>query len=246
MNTGSGSAISAIQRIQGRIEEIQSGLGRRAPEGAGFERAVAHAGGQVASALQDPADGAAPPAGLGPQGALPPGFGAGQARAGLAGLMNRATRAVDVTTPPPGVDPADLGAAPAPAGGSAAYKQLIAGAAERHGLDPALLRAVVAAESGGNPTATSPVGAMGLMQLMPGTAKDLGVSNAYDPAQNVEGGAKYLSRLTGKYGLEHGVAAYNAGPGAVEKYGGVPPYRETRGYVERVMKLYGQFSEDAK
>jgi soluble lytic murein transglycosylase-like protein len=130
-------------------------------------------------------------------------------------------------------------------GGTAAYRDLIAGAADRHGVDPALVRAVMAAESGGNPQARSPVGAMGLMQLMPGTAKDLGVANAYDPAQNVEGGTKYLARLTEKFGVERGVAAYNAGPGAVEKYGGVPPYRETRGYVDRVMKLYNQFNEEA-
>ena len=121
------------------------------------------------------------------------------------------------------------------------YGTAIAEAAQHHQVDPALVRAVMTAESGGNPQATSPVGAMGLMQLMPGTAKALGVQNAYDPRENLEGGAKYLSELTAKYGLEKGVAAYNAGPGAVEKHGGVPPYPETQHYVKKVLSLYNEF-----
>ena len=129
-------------------------------------------------------------------------------------------------------------------GGTAAFKDLIADAAARHDVDAALVRAVMAAESGGNPEARSPVGAIGLMQLMPGTAKDLGVADPADPAQNIEGGTRYLAELTKRFGVEHGVAAYNAGPGAVEKYGGVPPYRETQAYVGRVMRLYGAFSEE--
>lgn len=121
------------------------------------------------------------------------------------------------------------------------YGPAIAEAAGHHQVDPQLVRAVMTAESGGNPQATSPVGAMGLMQLMPGTAQSLGVKNAYDPQQNLEGGAKYLAELTGKYGLEKGVAAYNAGPGAVEKHGGVPPYPETQHYVKKVLSLYNEF-----
>jgi soluble lytic murein transglycosylase-like protein len=104
-------------------------------------------------------------------------------------------------------------------------------------VDPDLVSAVMKAESNGNPQARSPVGAIGLMQLMPGTAQSLGVDPT-DPVQNIEGGAKYLGELTHKYGLRDGVAAYNAGPGAVERFGGVPPYKETQAYVQRVLSLY--------
>jgi soluble lytic murein transglycosylase-like protein len=117
------------------------------------------------------------------------------------------------------------------------YGSAIAQSAARHGVDADLVKAVMTAESGGNPAARSPVGAIGLMQLMPGTAKSLGV-DPRDPAQNIEGGAKYLGELTRRYGLTQGVAAYNAGPGAVEKHGGVPPYKETQAYVKRVLSLY--------
>lgn len=132
----------------------------------------------------------------------------------------------------------------APQGASAVpgpYGAAIAQAAGAHQVDPQLVRAVMTAESGGNPQAKSPVGAIGLMQLMPGTAKSLGVADPFDPKQNLEGGAKYLSELTTKYGLEKGVAAYNAGPGAVEKYDGVPPYPETQHYVKKVLSLYNEF-----
>jgi soluble lytic murein transglycosylase-like protein len=130
------------------------------------------------------------------------------------------------------------------AGGSAPFSPLIAAAAARHHVDPALVQAVVSAESGGDPQATSPAGAMGLMQLMPGTARSLGVSDPYDPSQNVEAGTRYLADLTRRFGLEKGIAAYNAGPGAVARHDGVPPYRETKAYVQKVLRLYGQFSEE--
>jgi soluble lytic murein transglycosylase-like protein len=141
-------------------------------------------------------------------------------------------------------DVASLGPRTAQTGGSAPYRELIQQAAARHGVDPALVRAVVSTESGGNPSATSPAGAMGLMQLMPGTARSLGVSNAYDPKENIEGGTKYLASLTQKFGLEKGLAAYNAGPGTVSRFGGIPPYRETQNYVSQVLKRYNQFSEE--
>jgi len=112
--------------------------------------------------------------------------------------------------------------------------------ARRHDLEPGLLRAVVMAESGGNPRARSPVGALGLMQLMPDTARSLGVKNPLERAENLEGGARYLSGLVERFGLKQGIAAYNAGPGAVERYGGVPPYPETQAYVKRVLTLYEQ------
>jgi soluble lytic murein transglycosylase-like protein len=110
-------------------------------------------------------------------------------------------------------------------------------AADRYGLPRELVRSVMAAESGFQPLAVSPKGAIGLMQLMPGTAQALG-ANPYDPAQNVDAGARYLRDLLAKYnyGLRHALAAYNAGPGAVDKYNGVPPYRETINYIGRIEK----------
>ena len=109
------------------------------------------------------------------------------------------------------------------------------------GLSPQLVQAVVQAESGYNVRALSSKGAMGLMQLMPGTAELLGVTNAWDPQQNVRGGTAYLKQQLDKFGsVRLAVAAYHAGPKAVEKYGGVPPYPDTEEYVERVLSLYQQ------
>jgi len=116
----------------------------------------------------------------------------------------------------------------------------IADAARRHELDPALLTAVVGQESGFRQRAISGAGAMGLMQLMPETARELGVRDPFDPAQNLNGGAKYLRGLIDRYHgrLDFALAAYNAGPGAVDRYGGVPPYRETQTYVANILASY--------
>ena len=112
--------------------------------------------------------------------------------------------------------------------------------AKQAGLDPRLVRAVVQVESGYNSRALSNKGAMGLMQLMPGTARQFSVSDAYDPDQNLRAGTSYLRSLLDSFQgrLEHALAGYNAGPGAVAKYRGVPPYRETKDYLERVLGLY--------
>ncbi|MCK9328171.1 MAG: lytic transglycosylase domain-containing protein [Bacteroidales bacterium] len=111
----------------------------------------------------------------------------------------------------------------------------IASAAEREGIPAALLSALVDAESSGNPNAMSPAGAIGLTQLMPGTAEGLGV-DPYDPEQNLAGGARYLKQMYDKYGdWGLALAAYNAGPGAIDQYGGIPPYQETRNYVAKVL-----------
>jgi soluble lytic murein transglycosylase-like protein len=123
-----------------------------------------------------------------------------------------------------------------------AYDDLIVEHAHLNNVRPSLVRAVVQVESGFNPMAYSPKGAMGLMQLMPATAREFGVRNAFDPEQNVRGGVAYLRQLLDRYdGNEQlALAAYNAGPGAVDKHGqAIPPYRETRNYVTKVNGIAG-------
>jgi soluble lytic murein transglycosylase-like protein len=118
--------------------------------------------------------------------------------------------------------------------------EFIMPAAERYGLEPRLVAAVIMVESSGDPKAVSRKGARGLMQLMPHTAKQLGVGDVYDPAQNVEGGVRYLKDLLDQHeqNLSLALAAYNAGPSAVARHGGIPPYPETEKYVKRVLELY--------
>jgi len=131
---------------------------------------------------------------------------------------------------------------PRPANASR-FDSIVQEHASRQALRPELVRAVIQVESGYNPRATSPKGAMGLMQLMPGTARDLGVRDPYDPEENIRGGTKYLRQLLDKYrGNEDlALAAYNAGPGAVDKHGEkVPPYRETKDYVRKVGSAAGK------
>ena len=110
-------------------------------------------------------------------------------------------------------------------------------------VEPELVKAVIWAESAFNPKATSPSGAQGLMQLIPSTARLVGVEDAYDAEQNINGGSRYLGMNLRRFNGDRrlAVAAYNAGPGAVEKFGGIPPYSETRNYVDRVMTLYNHF-----
>jgi soluble lytic murein transglycosylase-like protein len=121
-------------------------------------------------------------------------------------------------------------------------KEVINTISDHHHLDPDFISSVIHAESGFNPRAVSPKGAQGLMQLMPGTASKLGVSNAFDPRANVEGGTRYLSELLERYNFDviKALAAYNAGPHRVQQYGGVPPYYETRTYVARIVRDYNR------
>ncbi|SRR5581483_5539110 len=140
-----------------------------------------------------------------------------------------------------GVPQAEPGpASKPPAGGELAIPDLVSAAAAKYGLPPGLLHSLIRAESGYRVGAVSPKGARGLMQLMPETARAFGI-DAADPQQNIDAGARYLWQLLWKYNgwLRPALAAYNAGPGAVDRYRGIPPYRETRAYVERVERNAG-------
>jgi transglycosylase-like protein with SLT domain len=121
------------------------------------------------------------------------------------------------------------------------YAEIIEAASEAQGVNPMLVRAVIQVESKFRPTARSRKGAMGLMQLMPSTAREYNVRNPFEPKANIEAGIKHLKMLIDRFGssIELGLAAYNAGPGAVEKFNGIPPYRETRDYVTRILSLSG-------
>lgn len=123
------------------------------------------------------------------------------------------------------------------AGSTSSYDATIEQAALRNGVDPAVLHGLIQQESGFDPNAQSSAGASGLTQLMPGTASSLGVSNPLDPVESIEGGARYLGQLTREFAgnTTEALAAYNAGPGAVKQYGGVPPYAETQSYVSKVL-----------
>ncbi len=149
--------------------------------------------------------------------------------------QERIVRVLLTPAEPPEPEPApEAEAPPAPV---ADLGVLVRTVSRRYGVDEALVAAVVRAESGFDPRAVSRVGAMGLMQLMPGTAADMEVADPFDPEQNLEGGVRYLKWMMERFPgrLDLALAAYNAGPAAVDRYGGVPPFPETRSYVRRVM-----------
>jgi soluble lytic murein transglycosylase-like protein len=157
-------------------------------------------------------------------------------------------RALDTEVEDPPIDPAEterlaatLRANEAWRAAAGPHADLLAAAADRHGLDRALLAAVAKVESNFDPYAVSPRGACGLLQLMPATARRFEVKNVFDPEQNVEGGARYLRWLLDRFGgrMDLALAGYNAGEGAVDRYHGIPPYRETTGYVLRVLDHAG-------
>jgi hypothetical protein len=122
---------------------------------------------------------------------------------------------------------------------STPYGEIITAVSAAHGVDPMLVMALIQVESNYRPRAKSPKGAMGLMQLMPATAREYKVRNPYEPKANIEAGIKHLKGLIDKLGVEMALAAYNAGEGAVKKFNGVPPYRETRNYVRKILSLAG-------
>jgi soluble lytic murein transglycosylase-like protein len=144
-------------------------------------------------------------------------------------------------------------ASPTPAGAAKSrtsteidFSELVRQSAKANGVDPLLVHSMIQVESGYNPYAVSPKGAEGLMQLMPSTARMLGVANSFDPQQNIEAGVRYLKYLQSVYKDDRmALAAYNAGPGAVEKYKWIPPYPETQNYVYQVGKRYGEARQAA-
>jgi soluble lytic murein transglycosylase-like protein len=147
------------------------------------------------------------------------------------------------TTPAAGTPtPTTLGG-----GSPTQYDAQITAAATKYGIDPALLKGLIRQESNFDAAARSGAGAQGLTQLMPGTASSLGVTDATDPAQAIEGGAKYLKQQLDRFGGDptKALAAYNAGPGAVAKYGGVPPYAETQNYVQKVLGYAAEYEATA-
>lgn len=127
--------------------------------------------------------------------------------------------------------------------GSVPYEDLIQNLAAVHSVDPNLVKAVIKVESGYRPRARSRKGAMGLMQIMPATARQYSIQNPYDPRANIEAGIKHLASLLGRFEVSVALAAYNAGEGAVRRFGGIPPYRETRDYVRRILAMVKPTSE---
>jgi soluble lytic murein transglycosylase-like protein len=138
---------------------------------------------------------------------------------------------------------AAAGITPVDSSDAGTWADLINSTAARHGVDPSLVAAVTRAESGFNPAAVSRAGAKGLMQLMDPTARALGVTDSFDPVQNVDGGTRYLGEMLKRFGKpELALAAYNAGPVAVKKHGGVPPFKETQTYVQKVLDYHRQMT----
>lgn len=149
------------------------------------------------------------------------------------------------TATPDGSGPASAAGvgSPSATGAGAQYTPLIEAAAARNGVDPAVLHGLIQQESGFDPSSRSSAGAEGLTQLMPSTATSLGVSDPLDPTQSIEGGARYLGEMLRRFGgnVEEALAAYNAGPGAVQRYGGIPPYTETQQYVSKVLGYAAEY-----
>ena len=210
----------SVQDVVSRVEQLQQLFGAAATPGG-------NGGADFASQLISASASAGSTAATGTTGTAAPG-----ATTSLLGLAP--TAAAGATTAAPSGTTGSLAGVP--------YGDEITAAARRNGVDPALLAGLVRQESNFNADAVSPAGARGLTQLMPATAAGLGVANPSDPVQALEGGARYLRRQLDAFGgdMTKALAAYNAGPGAVQRYDGIPPYAETQRYVSVVMDRYRQ------
>ena len=206
-----------IGAITARISEIQQRISALSSPPASAPTADAPAFEKTLAAAQTP-----PGAALGGSTALP---------------NTSAVAAPPASLGPLPVSPSDAGVVPiTPASAPGDYQTLIEKYAAQNGLQPGLVKAVIQTESGGNPRSVSGAGAMGLMQLMPENVKEAGIADPFDPEQNIAAGTRQLAGLLSQYhgDLDLALAGYNAGPGNVRKYGGVPPFTETRNYIQRV------------
>jgi hypothetical protein len=234
ISAGEQAVAQRVQQVQALIEaagEVASGSTAVVTGTSSSSSSAQSAGAGFASVLQTATAGTGVDAGTGSTD-IP----------GIAGSSMAASGDTSGALDAPGIDGSqELVDQSAPSvgatAGSGEYESLIDQAAARNGVDPAVLHGLIQQESGFDPSATSSAGASGLTQLMPGTAASLGVANPLNPAESIEGGARYLGQLTDEFGgnTEDALAAYNAGPGAVQQYGGIPPYAETQSYVSKVL-----------
>jgi soluble lytic murein transglycosylase-like protein len=219
------AAAQRVQQLQALLAQAQQG-GSTAGFAAALEAASADESGESGEQAQPSASAAALTA---------------DATASGAAALPSASSPVSPTSysAAPLTPQASASATPAASGSTSStpYDATIASVASRYNIEPAILHGLIQQESGFDPNARSSAGALGLTQLMPGTASSLGVSNPLEPTQSIEGGARYHSEMLGKFGgnVQDALAAYNAGPGAVSQYGGVPPYAETQEYVSKVL-----------